>query len=318
MNFYPRARMNPDFFDKIQPALAAERLDAYRQDQAEPQVALARYLWNMALCEALYSPLQMVEIALCNALQRSLENHFGSPQWYHVPACWHLLTTAQQSQIDEAQETLARQNKPIAPGRIVAELTFGFWTAFFNKRSAQNRDIIQMTARVFHSAPKSQRDFRSLNRRFTLLRELRNRVFHHERLIHWADLDSRHLAMLETIGWISAELQELAIVLDRFPSMRKAGIQPWLEKLRRHWPAATTVPATLGTIEILPAPLSATNGIETPFGHRWGGDVFRLMPEHLSAMLSGHTLALDVMSEFITFLQLGPEPAAASSAALTP
>jgi Abi-like protein len=299
--------MNPDFFDKIQPALAAERLDAYRQDQAEPQVALARYLWNMALCESLYSPLQMVEIALRNALQRSLENHFHSPHWYDVPACWHLLTTAQQSQIDEAKQTLARQNKPLAPGRIVAELTFGFWTAFFNKRSAQNRDIIQMTAQVFHSAPKSQRDFRSLNRRLTLLRELRNRVFHHERLIHWADLDSRHLAMLETIGWISVELQELAIVLDRFPSMRKAGIQPWLEKLRRHWPAASTVPAKPGTIEILPAPLSATNGIETPFGHRWGGDVFRLTLEHLSAMQTGQTLALDVMNEYITFLQLTPE-----------
>lgn len=124
--------MNPIFFDQIQPALAVERLDAYRQDQAEPRVALARYLWNMALCESLYSPLQMVEIALRNALQRSLENHF-------------------------------------------------------------------------HSAPKSQRDIRSLNRRLTLLRELRNRVFHHERIIHWTDLDTRHAAMLETIGWISAE-----------------------------------------------------------------------------------------------------------------
>lgn len=115
--------MNLTFFDQIQPALAVERLDAYRQDQAEPRVALARYLWNMALCESLYSPLQMVEIALRNALQRSLENHFRSPHWYDVPACWHLLTNTQQSQIDEAKENLARQNKPLAPGRIVAELT---------------------------------------------------------------------------------------------------------------------------------------------------------------------------------------------------
>jgi hypothetical protein len=228
--------MNPTFFDRIQPALAVERLDAYRQDQAEPRVVLARYLWNMALCESLYSPLQMIEIALRNALQRSLENHFRSAQWYDMPACWHLFTTTQQSQIDEAKESLKRKNKPLAPGRIVAELTFGFWTAFFNKRSAQNRDIIQLTARVFHSAPKSQRDIRSLNRRFTLLRELRNRVFHHERIIHWTDLDTRHAAMIETVGWISAELQELAIVLDRFPAVRTAGIQPWLEKLQNHWP----------------------------------------------------------------------------------
>ena len=66
--------MNPGFFDQIQAVLAVERLEAYRLDQAEPQIALARYLWNMALCESLYSPLQMAEIALRNALQRSLGN----------------------------------------------------------------------------------------------------------------------------------------------------------------------------------------------------------------------------------------------------
>jgi hypothetical protein len=296
--------MNPDFFGKIQPALAVERLDAYRQDQADPPVALARYLWNMALCESLYSPLQMVEIALRNALQRSLENHFRSPHWYDVPACWQLLATTQQSQIDEAKQSLARQNKPLAPGRIVAELTFGFWTAFFNKRSAQNRDIIQLTARVFRSAPKSQRDIRSLNRRLTLLRELRNRVFHHERIIHWVDLDTRHAAMLETIGWISAELQELATVLDRFSATRNAGIQPWLEKLRRHWPDASAPSASASeSIAGVEAPFDASNGAHTPFGHRWGGDVFSLTHSHIETIRQGQTLALDVMGEYVVFLK---------------
>jgi hypothetical protein len=148
--------MNPGFFEKIQPALAVERLDAYRQDQAEPQVALARYLWNMALCESLYSPLQMVEIALRNALQRSLESHFRSPHWYDLPACWHLLTTTQQSQIDEA--------------------------AF-----------------------------------------------------------------------------------------------------------------------------DATNGVQTPFGHRWGGDVFSLSHSQIKSICQGQTLALDVMSEYVVFLKAEPE-----------
>ena len=147
-----------------------------------------------------------------------------------------VLTNTQQSQINEAKQTLGRLEKPFAPGRVVAELTFGFWTAFFNKRSAQNRDIIQLTARVFHSAPKSQRDIRSLNRRLTLLRELRNRVFHHERIIHWIDLDSRHAAMLETIGWISPELRQMA--LDRFSAIRQQGLNPWIEKIQHHWPKA--------------------------------------------------------------------------------
>lgn len=296
--------MNLPFFEKIQPALAVERLDAYRQDQAEPRVTLARYLWNMALCESLYSPLQMVEIALRNALQRCLESRFQSAQWYDVPACWQLLTSAQQCQIDEAKQNLTRQNKPHAPGRIVAELTFGFWTAFFNRRAAQSRDIVQLTAKVFHSAPKSQRDMRSLNRRLTFLRELRNRVFHHERIIHWTDLDTRHAAMLETIGWISQELQELAIVLDRFAAIRKAGIQPWQSKLLRHWPDASTV-STPNTESIakVDAPFDASNGAHTSFGHRWGGNVFSLSRSHIETIQHGQSLALDVMGEYVVFLK---------------
>ena len=55
--------MNPSFFQEVETVLASERLDAYRQDGALPVTALARYLLNMALCEALYSPLQFAEIA---------------------------------------------------------------------------------------------------------------------------------------------------------------------------------------------------------------------------------------------------------------
>lgn len=301
--------MNPEFFDKIQPALAVERLDAYRQDGAEPAVTLARYLWNMALCESLYSPLQMVEIALRNAIQRSLEDQFKSPQWYDVRECWLLLSPAQQSQIHESRHKLTRQNKPLNPGRIVAELTFGFWTAFFNKRCAQNRNIIQLTARAFHSAPKYQRDMRSLNRRLTALRELRNRVFHHERIIHWVDLDIRHADLLETIGWISPELHELARVLDRFRAVRSAGLSPWLHQLRNHWPDAVAPPSaatscSASAIAIVDAPFPADDGASTPFGPRWGGECFTLTPEHLHTLHSGQTLALDVRSEYVAFLKI--------------
>jgi len=43
---------------------------------------------------------------------------------------------------------------------------------------------------------------------------------------------------------------------------------------------------------------------EFPFGKRWGGELFRLSPEHLAALQSGKTLALDVMSEYVTFIAL--------------
>jgi len=50
----------------------------------------------------------------------------------------------------------------------------------------------------------------------------------------------------------------------------------------------------------------ATDGVETPFGHRWGGDVFTLSSEHLEAMQFGQTVALDVMNEYVVFLKAEP------------
>ena len=42
----------------------------------------------------------------------------------------------------------------------------------------------------------------------------------------------------------------------------------------------------------------------SPFGERWGGELFVLSPAHLAALQAGETLALDVMGEYITFIAM--------------
>ena len=55
------------FFQQVAGALSVERLESYGADEVSPTVTLARYLLNMALCESLYSPLQLCEVALRNS-----------------------------------------------------------------------------------------------------------------------------------------------------------------------------------------------------------------------------------------------------------
>lgn len=55
---------------------------------------------------------------------------------------------------------------------------------------------------------------------------------------------------------------------------------------------------------IVDAPFE-TDGHETPFGQRWGGERLTLTPEHLAALQEGKTIALDVMNEYGVFLKLG-------------
>jgi CRISPR-associated endonuclease Cas1 len=202
--------MNPVFFQQVESILSPERLDAYRQDGAAPAITLARYLWNMALCEALYSPLQIAEIALRNALHGCLSTRFGGAGWYDVIAS---LPVWQQRQLSEARQKLLAERKLVTPGRMVAELHFGFWTGFFNKSHAGTGLGHALARLAFAHAPRPERDLKKLDARWKRIRDLRNRIFHHERIIHWKDLGAQHssiVAAAQDMSVTTAALRRMA------------------------------------------------------------------------------------------------------------
>ncbi|MDO9154020.1 MAG: hypothetical protein Q7U47_10000 [Paludibacter sp.] len=43
--------------------------------------------------------------------------------------------------------------------------------------------------------------------------------------------------------------------------------------------------------------------VETPFGARYGGDVFYITEEDIENLKNGKLIALDVMNEYITYLK---------------
>ncbi len=225
--------MNAVFFEKLEQALAGERLDAYRQDGAVPVVVMARYLWNMALCESLYCPLQISEIALRNAIHAYMTASENNVAWYDSAAG---LMSWQREQVEAARKKIRDCGKEVTPGQMVSALHFGFWTCFMNKHHARTGIGYALASRAFSHAPRRERDMRKLDLRLSSVRGLRNRVFHHERIIHWKDLDAQHADILRLIGWISPELRELALALDRYVGIRQAGLDPWVERLRVHWP----------------------------------------------------------------------------------
>ena len=226
--------MNPAFFQQIEGILHTERIDAYRQDGVNDVITLSRYLLNMALSEALYPALQFAEIALRNAVHRELSSRCGTDAWYDSTTA--RLTTWQQDKVAEAKDALRKRRKPLTSGRIVAELTFGFWTGFFNNSHARTGIGSYLAKNAFLHAPTPELYQSKLDKRWLEIRDLRNRVFHHERIIHWTDLDAQHTAILEIIGWMAPELRAMALALDRFSSIRQKGLNPWMEKIQHHWP----------------------------------------------------------------------------------
>ncbi len=225
--------MNSSFFERMASNLAPERMDAYRRDGASSTMALARYMWNVVVSESLYPTLQFAEIALRNRLHQCLTLRFGTSEWFNDPQC--PLQSWQEEQVAAARSELTKAGKPVTPSGIVSELTLGFWTGFFNKSQHRTGLAAHLAKSAFSRAPSNEQDVQKLEGRWRKIRELRNRVFHHDRIIHWKDLPSQHTQLLEAIFWLSSELHQVAVALDRFPQVWKQGIDPWLTTIKEKW-----------------------------------------------------------------------------------
>ncbi len=88
---------------------------------------------------------------------------------------------------------------------------------------------------TFPAMPKRIRTRRDLSRRFNQIRELRNRIFHHERIWDWTyngrGLVQQHQDIREALGWVSPVLLNTIDLFDRFPDTFAAGPAPFKAKL---------------------------------------------------------------------------------------
>jgi hypothetical protein len=213
--------MQDRFFAPLREVISNERLEAYRRtaSDTDPDL-LGRYQWNIALSEALYPVLNILEIALRNSIHQAIRQAFNNQLWMDMrPA---LLDPREQEKVIAAKQELQRQRKPPAPGRLIAELNFGFWTSLFDARYEQ-RLWPRLLKDTFPTLPSRLRTRRTLSRRLNDIRYLRNRIFHHEPIWHLKDLGQRHGAILEAIYWISPTLRNMIQPIDRFPEVYRNG-----------------------------------------------------------------------------------------------
>lgn len=209
-----------------------ERFAPYVHDGADQLTGLARYSLNIALCQSLYPSIHCLEIALRNAIHSELTALARTDHWFDiVPE----LTDKQVADIEVAKNKLSKSTKAASPtsGQIVAELSLGFWTAFFNKHLAKSALSGQLVKNVFKHAPRSERNRSLIDSRLTTIRNLRNRIFHHERILHWKDLDNTHDRLLELISWICPDMAMMAQRHDTYKETRKHGLDPWLPRTKQ-------------------------------------------------------------------------------------
>jgi hypothetical protein len=201
---------------EIAEALSFQRLEAYRQSPSEnEQQILPRYLRNVLLSEALYPVLHFLEVSLRNHTHAIIAEGVSDQGWLAKARC---LESREAALVRKAIETLARQDKELNSGNLIAELNFGFWTSLFDVR--YERVFWQRSIKhLFPEIPRTHRTRHTVSARLNRIRRLRNRVFHYEPIWHWKDLPEQHAAILETIGWMSPATAQTALAIDRFSAV---------------------------------------------------------------------------------------------------
>jgi hypothetical protein len=214
---------------ELEALLSPERLHRYFNTfpNSEAQ-ALFLYQANIRLSEAFYPSLMLLEVALRNALHKELQIKAQRPDWYEVWRTDIRYKHLYQPKIEEARKVLAKNGKIETPGRVVAELSLGFWVTLFNQK---NEKLLWGSLRfAFPNLEKRLRQRNTVAAPINRLHKLRNRTHHYEHILwnpstHTLDLprlQSLHKELYSVLDWMSPNLRRHLVGKDRFTEVYEA------------------------------------------------------------------------------------------------
>lgn len=198
--------------ERVANALSPERLAPYLgTTSGDLTDAVRLYEWNLAVSGAFYEALGILEVVLRNALSSQLAAHHGTlaGHWYDDPL--DVFSDLAHEDIAAARYRIRKLRRPETPGRVVAELSFGFWKFLLAKRY----EATLWTGYLRHAFPKLKPQNRAtVYRALDGLHTLRNRIAHHEP-IHSRDLTADMLTIYRLLDWIDADVRAWAVTLSR-------------------------------------------------------------------------------------------------------
>jgi len=175
--------------------------------QGSRSLALALYEWNASLGAAFLHDLGHLEVGLRNAYDRTLSAATVGEDlhWTENPTMLKLFPPVMKndpvqqrlvdvneiprSQIQRARMDASRSGSAsLVPGKVVAEVMFGFWTYLTSNAHEKN-----IWVPYLHGAYPPKTDRRKVHQTLYELREFRNRVAHHEPLLVGSENERRKI-----------------------------------------------------------------------------------------------------------------------------
>lgn len=198
----------------VERIISKERLEPYLKfNKNDLFKAIDHYKSNILISESFYPLLAVLEIGLRNSVDYQLTKRFNDTEWYDNKEFVKIATRFQIDRISQARTNIYSEKKEITPGRIISELSFGFWTSLFDTRFEMT--LWKNLRLAFPNCPKSLRKRKTMSSKFNGIRKLRNRIFHHE-AITWNlnVLYSYKDDIIQGIEWLNSDLLEWIVELN--------------------------------------------------------------------------------------------------------
>ena len=182
--------------------LTKERLARYVRVGGSEPAGWDLYVWNGQLCSAYLEALSWVEIGLRNATAEQmceLRRHVDlDADWLDPTTEWFTpwFPPGSIHKIKQARKRAQRGDQPLASGRVIAELTFGFWVQLYSR----NYEASLWTPALRHAFPAKMARSTTHGRLLELL-GLRNRVAHHEPIFEQDHVENLE-RIVETLSWL--------------------------------------------------------------------------------------------------------------------
>jgi hypothetical protein len=191
----------------------------YKLFQGNKINAIAYYKHNTKISEAFYPMLSNLEVVLRNAIHQSFSLRFGTENWFKYLEFQEL-----SDQVKIAESKIIKNRQQVSSDKIVAELTFGFWTSLFNKQYAKIYWRPLMFA--FKALEKEQKHRAKISYKINQVRKFRNRIFHYEPICNDLNaLKTNYNNIVDILNWLDKDLVVWILASDNFEALYKTAVE---------------------------------------------------------------------------------------------
>ena len=202
--------------ENLEKLLSAKRIETYyKLFKSDKTKAIEYYQLNTKISEAFYPMLANLEIVLRNSVHQSFSIRFKTENWFEILDFQELV-----DQVNIAKSKITKNRQQLSCDKIVAELTFGFWTSLFNKQYAKLFWRPLMFA--LKELDNKHKDRDKIAYKLNQVRKFRNRIFHYEPICNdLLALKVNHNNIIDLLNWLDKDLLDWTLTIENFEKLYK-------------------------------------------------------------------------------------------------